>query len=148
MFNFVEPERTACRLIAGFQQVYTGNIRVQTRADVTVDITLNPGGLNETVSVSADAIPVMQFNTSTMELTGDRKMLMDMPVLGRNPFTLAVLTGCRQPDSVAEGNNPFAQWSSSLLDVGGSTSLMNDLLLDGPLQFSTKGGYAPPMDAV
>ena len=151
VFNFVEPGTYSLSAeLPGFSKFTQGNIRVQTRADVTVDITLNPGALNKTVSVSADAIPVLQFNTSTMELTVDRKMLMDMPVLGRNPFTLAVLDpAVVSRQSVAEGNNPFAQWSSSRLDVGGSTSLMNDLLLDGaPLQFSTKGGYAPPMDAV
>ena len=99
VFNFVEPGTYSLSAeLPGFSKFTRGNIRVQTRADVTVDITLNPGALNETVSVSADAIPVLQFNTSTMELTVDRKMLMDMPVLGRNPFTLArPRPGCRQP---------------------------------------------------
>jgi hypothetical protein len=40
-------------------------------------------------------------------------------------------------------------WSSSQMDVGGSTSTKNDLLLDGaPTQIGPKGSYAPPMDAV
>jgi hypothetical protein len=40
-------------------------------------------------------------------------------------------------------------WSSSQLDVGGNTTVKNDLLLDGaPLQIGQKGSYSPPMDAV
>ena len=151
VFNFVEPGTYSVSAeLRGFNKFSQGNIQVQTRADVTVNVTLNPGSVNETVNVTADAIPSLQFNTSTMELTVDRKMLMDLPVLGRNPFTLALLDpAVVSRQSVAEGSNPFAMWSSSRLDVGGSTSLQNDLLLDGaPLQFSNKGGYAPPMDAV
>ena len=63
---------------------------MQTRADVTVNFNLKPGGLVETVTVSATAV-TLQFNTTTRELTVDRKMLMDLPVKARNPFTLALL---------------------------------------------------------
>src|SRR5262249_846040 len=44
--------------------------------------------------------------------------------------------------------NPFFMWSSSSIDVGGSTSRANDLVLDGaPIQIGQKGSYSPPMDA-
>ena len=45
--------------------------------------------------------------------------------------------------------NPFYMWSSSQIDVGGNTTMKNDIALDGaPLQIGVKGSYAPPMDAV
>jgi hypothetical protein len=152
VFNFVEPGTyTIVAELSGFSRFNQSNIVVQTRADVTVNITLAPGSVNEVVSVTASDVGQLQFNTSTMETTVDRRMLTDLPVLGRNPFTLALLDPAvvSRQTAAAGGNTPFAQWSSSRLDVGGSTSGMNDLLLDGaPLQFSNKGGYAPPMDAV
>jgi hypothetical protein len=90
----------------------------------------------------------LQFNTSTRELTIDRKMLMDLPVKARNPFTLALLDPAVVSRYTSE-KNPFFMWSSSQMDVGGNTSTKNDLVLDGaPIQVGPKGSYAPPMDAV
>ena len=148
VFSFVEPgSYTLGAELAGFSKFIEENIQVQTRADVTVNVKLRTGSLQETVTVS-DSAASLQFNTSTMELTVNRKMLTDLPILARNPFTLALL----DPAVVnrhADIRNPFFMWASSQLDVGGSTSTRNDLLLDGaPLQFSNKGSYSPPMDAV
>ena len=123
------------------------NVLVQTRADVTVDFKLKPGGTVETVTVTGSAV-ALQFNTTTRELTVDRKMLMELPVKARNPFTLALLDPAVVNRYFAE-RNPFFMWSSSLMDVGGNTTGKNDLLLDGaPTQIGPKGSYAPPMDAV
>ncbi len=148
LFGFVEPGSYSLTAeMPGFSKFTQENIPVQTRGDVTVNVPLNPGAVRDTVTVTAAEVP-LQFNTSTMALTVDRKMLTDLPILARNPFTLALLDPAvvnRQTDV----RNPFAMWSASRVDVGGSTSQLNDLLLDGaPLQFSNKGGYAPPMDAV
>jgi hypothetical protein len=75
-------------------------------------------------------------------------MLMDLPVKARNPFTLALLDPAVVSRYTAE-KNPFFMCSSSQMDVGGSTSTKNDLLLDGaPTQIGPKGSYSPPMDAV
>src|SRR5215813_5097129 len=61
-----------------------------TRGDVTVNFTLHKRTTSETINVSATTF-ALQFNTSTRELTVDRKMMMDLPVKARNPFTLALL---------------------------------------------------------
>ena len=40
-------------------------------------------------------------------------------------------------------------WGAQTINIGGSTSSQNDLLLDGaPLQMTNKASYAPPMDTV
>ena len=101
----------------------------------------------ETVTVAASAV-TLQFNTTTRELTVDRKMLMDLPVKARNPFTLALL-------DPAVVNRYFAGEESVLHVVFLADGCRrqhhqkNDLLLDGaPIQVGPKGSYAPPMDAV
>ncbi|MGH9658494.1 MAG: carboxypeptidase regulatory-like domain-containing protein, partial [Bryobacteraceae bacterium] len=150
LFDFVEPGTYVVSAeLTGFSKAVQENVLVQTRADVTVNFSLKPGQLVETVNVTASAV-TLQFNTSTRELTVDRKMLMDLPVKARNPFTLALLDpAVVNRYSTAFDRNPFFMWSSSSIDVGGSTSRKNDLLLDGaPLQLGPKGSYAPPMDAV
>src|SRR5436189_2269323 len=131
----------------GFSKQVHASVLVQTRGDVTVNFSLKPGRTVETVTVTGTAV-ALQFNTSTRELTIDRKMLMDLPVKARNPFTLALLDPAVVNRYSAE-RNPFFMWSSSQMDVGGNTSTKNDLLLDGaPTQVGPKGSYAPPIDAV
>jgi hypothetical protein len=150
LFDFVEPGAyTLTAEAPGFAKFIQQNIQVQVRGDVTVDAVLNVGSLVETVNVAEAAVAV-QFTTSTMSLTIDRKMLTDLPILARNPFTLVLLDpAVVNRYATLATRNPFYMWSSSQLDVGGSTSTRNDLQLDGaPLQLGWKGSYAPPMDAV
>jgi len=148
LFDNVEPGTyTVTAEFEGFSRQVQENVLVQTRADVTVNFSLKPGAMVETITVEASAV-TLQFNTSTRELTIDRKMLMDLPVKARNPFTLALLDPAVVNRYTAE-RNPFFMWSSSQMDVGGNTTTKNDLLLDGaPIQVGPKGSYSPPMDAV
>jgi hypothetical protein len=99
--------------------------------------------------VLVTAAPVaVQFNTSSRELTVDRKLISELPIIARNPFTLALLDPA-VVNRYAQDRYPYFMWSSSQIDVGGSTSSKNDLLLDGvPVQLGQKGSYSPPMDAV
>jgi hypothetical protein len=147
-FDFVEPGTyTVSVEHPGFIKFTQTNIQVQVRGDVTVDASLSVGPMAEMVNVQASAV-ALQFNTSTIELTVDRKMLTHLPILARNPFTLALLNPAvvnRYPAT----RNPFFMWSSSSIDVGGNTGQQNDLLIDGaPTQIGPKGSYSPPMDAV
>jgi hypothetical protein len=148
LFDNVEPgSYVVSAEFQGFSRQQQEGVLVQTRADVTVNFQLKPGAVVETVTVTSQAVS-LQFNTTTRELTIDRKMLMDLPVKARNPFTLALLDPAVVSRYTAE-KNPFFMWSSSQMDVGGNTTTKNDLLLDGaPLQIGPKGSYAPPMDAV
>ena len=123
------------------------NILVQARGDVTVDARLDVGNTNETVTVEASPVTV-QFNTSTMGLTLDTKMTNNLPIIHRNPFLLAALDPAVVVRSSTE-QNPFHHWAASQLDVGGSTSTKNDIVLDGaPSMVTQKSSYTPPMDAV
>src|SRR5437016_774429 len=77
-------------------------------------------------------------------------MLKDLPVLARNPFTLAMLNPAvvNQYWDVAH-RNPFYMWSNGGLDIGGPTGGKNDQELDGTtLNVSARGTYNLPMDAV
>lgn len=148
LFDFVEPGTYTLSVEqTGFATFRQTGILVQVRADLTVNAVLTVGNVSDQVTVT-EQVAAVQFNTSTMDLTVDRKMLNDLPILARNPFTLALL----DPAVVNRywtDRNPFYMWSSSSIDVGGSTSGKNDLLLDGaPLMMTNKGSYAPSMDAV
>lgn len=150
LFDFVQPGNyTVSVEAAGFQRYIRENVSVLTRADVTVDVALSVGAVSETVAVTGEVAQV-EFNSSTMTTTVQGSMLQNVPVLARNPFTLALLNPAvvNQYWDVAH-RNPFYMWSSGGLDVGGATGGKNDLELDGvSLNVSARGSYNLPMDAV
>jgi hypothetical protein len=148
LFDLVEPGTyTLTAEQPGFRRFVQENILVQNRGDVTVNAKLQLGAVAETVKVS-DAPVAVQFNTSTMDLTVDNTMVKNLPVVARNPFTLALLDPAVVNRYTLE-RTPFKMWAPSQMEVGGPTSTKNDTLLDGmPLQVGPKASYAPPMDAV
>ena len=74
----------------GFKKREQRNVRVQQRGDVTADLTLAVGGIEETVIVEAPPVTV-QFNTSSSDLTLERQLIDQVPITGRNPYNLANL---------------------------------------------------------
>ena len=132
----------------GFERLVQDNITVLTRGDVTVNAVMTVGAVADSVNVSATAL-TMEFNTSTMAQTVDGRMLKDLPVLARNPFTLALLN-----PAVVNGywdvahRNPFFSQSSNGVDIG-NTLGRNDVTVDGvTIVMGSRVGYIPPMDAV
>src|SRR5690349_8422716 len=150
LFDFVQPGTYSITVqAAGFSRFVQENIPVLTAGDVTVNATLTVGAVSETVNVTEEVSSV-QFNTSTMTTTVQGVMLDNLPVLARNPFTLALLNPAvvNQYWDVAH-RNPFYMWSNGGLDIGGPTGGKNEQLLDGtPLNISARGSYNLPMDAV
>jgi hypothetical protein len=133
----------------GFQKFVQEGVTVLTGGDVTVNGALTVGAVTETVSVN-EVVSTVEFNTSTMTTTVQGTMLENLPVLARNPFTLALLNPAvvNQYWDVAH-RNPFYMWSNGGLDIGGATGGKNEQLLDGtPLNISARGSYNLPMDAV
>ncbi len=149
IFNLIEPGTyTVTVEQAGFGKFVQRGVVVQVRGDVTVNASLNPGAVAETVNVAA-AVEAVQFNTATMELTVDRKQLEDLPILGRNPFSLAQLNPAVQNLYAYSTPPPYYMWAASTVNIGGHTYRSNEITLDGvSIQVSIKGSYSPPMDAV
>ncbi|HZT28398.1 MAG TPA: TonB-dependent receptor [Bryobacteraceae bacterium] len=150
LFNFVQPGTYSLSVeAAGFQHFVQEGVTVLTRGDVTVDAALTVGAVAETVNVTEE-VGQVQFNTSTMTTTVQGSMLKDLPVLARNPFTLALLNPAvvNKYWDVAH-RNPFYMWSNGGMDIGGPTGGKNEQLLDGTtLNISARGSYNAPMDAV
>ena len=91
LFDLVEPGAyTLTAEMQGFARFLQENILVQNRGDVTVNVKLQLGALAETVKVT-DAPVAVQFNTSGMDLTVSNELVKTLPIMARNPFTLALL---------------------------------------------------------
>ena len=150
LFDLVEPGHYKLTVDgSGFTRFVQENILMQNRGDVTVNIQMKIGNVNESVNVVSEAPAAVQFNTSSMDLTVDNTMVRNLPVIGRNPFTMTLLDPAVVNRYTTAEKTPFKMWASSQLEVGGPTSQKNDTLLDGmPAQAGPKGTYAPSMDAV
>ena len=64
---------------AGFQKFVQQNVIVQSGGDVTVNASLSPGTLQQTVTVEATP-PAVEFNSTNKELIIDTKMANDTRV--------------------------------------------------------------------
>ena len=149
-FDFVVPGSYSITVEArGFQKTVQENVAVQTRGDVTVNVSLKIGDVTQQINVS-EAVAQVDFNSATVSQTVQGSMVKDLPVLARNPYTLALLNPAVVNDYWdVSHRNPFYQWSSGGLSIGGPTGGKNDQELDGvSLNISARGSYNLPMDAV
>jgi hypothetical protein len=148
LFDFViAGNYTVTVEMQGFRKFVAKSILVQSRGDVTVDARLDVGSAAEAVTVEAAPVSV-QFNTSTMGITLDKKMTNELPVINRNPFLLAQLNPAAVLRSTTE-QSPYHHWAATQIDVGGNTTTKNDVVVDGaPNMASEKSAYTPAMDAV
>jgi Carboxypeptidase regulatory-like domain/TonB dependent receptor len=151
IFDFVEPGQYMVVIEqTGFKKSVQENVVVRNRADITVDLQLSVGGVQETVTVQAPPVAV-QFGTSSTILTIDNKLVDQLPVRGRNPYNVATLDPTVSPGTgtTSNENRPYHHAYASDFDAGGGTIRANDVLLDGvPLTSSYKSSYTPAMDAV
>jgi hypothetical protein len=151
IFDFVEPGQYIVVIEqTGFKKAVQENIAVRNRADVTVDLKLSVGGVQETVTVESPPNAV-QFGTSSTQLTIENKLVDQLPVRGRNPYNVINLDPTVSPGTgtTSNENRPYHHAYASDFDAGGGTIRANDVLLDGvPLTSSYKSSYTPAMDAV
>ena len=151
LFDFIEPGTyTVTAELTGFKKGELKTIRVQQRGDVTANLTLQIGGLAETVTVVSEATQV-QLNSSNAQMTLERQLIDQVPLSGRNPYNLAMLDPTLNPGvgTTANENRPYHHAFANDYDAGGGTRRANDVLLDGvPLNASYKTAYTPSMDAV
>jgi len=69
LFDFVQPGVYRLEAeTAGFAKSIREDVRVEATGDVTVNFTLQPGPVSQSVTVSADSAS-LQFNTTSKELT-------------------------------------------------------------------------------
>jgi len=149
LFDFVEPGGyTVTAGLSGFKKAEQQNIRMPQQGNITIDLTLEIGGLEETVTVTIPPVSV-QFRSSTRTLTFERQLVDQAPIPGRNPYNLSMLDPTVTLSPAAFENRPYHHAYANDYDAGGGTRRANDVLLDGvPLSASFKTAYTPTVDAV
>ncbi len=149
LFDLVEPGNyTVSVEFTGFSKFVQENVNLQQRSDISVDVTLRAGDVQETVTVSA-ALTVVQFNTGKLETTVDSKLTSAVPQLYRTPFLLATLDPAVEKNDFGSEYQPYHSWGPNQQKVGGGQNFTNDLQVDGAsVTIGYKTSYVPSPDMV
>ena len=106
----------------GFKQTTIASLVLQVDQTAGIRITLQPGEVHEIVEVGALAA-ALETETSSLGEVIENKKILDLPLNGRNPFALGLLTGNTTPMFGMGSNLPFI--------AGGGRFSANEVTLDG-----------------
>lgn len=116
--------------LTGFKTYENKALRIAAQQFVTLDITLEVGQLQETITVTG-AAPLIDTSNATGGGVISTEQLSTLPSGGRSAFLFAVTL----PTVVASGDPQFNrqqdQTNASLLSLGGGTRRGNNYLIDG-----------------
>ena len=114
----------------GFKTFDRRGIRIGTQQFVTLDIALEVGTVEESITVTADAPLIETSNASHGEVL-DAKTLETLPSIGRNVFLMAVTVPTVQSSGDTHWNRMQDQTGASAISLGGGGVRSNNYLLDG-----------------
>lgn len=137
--------------LAGFKRFVQEGIVLQVQQSPTIDIHLEVGQVSESVEVVGDA-PLLEQSTSTVGQVIDNRKIVDLPLNGRNPFSLASLAPGIQPQGGFFVPRVFQEPTlQANFTINGSASLTNEILLDGTSNIVAGHGQlalTPSVDAI
>ena len=128
---------------AGFKAATLDEIKLDVQQIRAVDVELDVGQATETVSVNASGAATIETVSSTVSQTIENKRVVDLPLNGRNPFSLATLSPGVIP---APGSSPF---------ISGGRNATSEVAIDGISNVNAENNvsildlnYTPSVDAV
>lgn len=112
---------------AGFERLVRSNLEMLTGRTIDVTLELKVGESSQSLEVTA-AAPIVQTTTSEVQTTFSSRNTRELPLNGRNPLQLVVLTpGARLSTIGTQGN----QQENSGVTTNGLRALDNTYELDG-----------------
>jgi hypothetical protein len=120
--------------LSGFGRGGRNAVVVSVGASVGVNLTLTAGGVTETVQVMGVS-PDIQTEKADLSSVVERQRIVDLPIAGRNPLTLATL----QPGilGLPGGTDFLAQEQGMGFNASGQRTGANNAMVDG---LSINGG--------
>jgi hypothetical protein len=116
--------------LTGYKEVDRTGVRIATQQFLTIDLVLELGTLQETVTVSGEA-PLIDTSTASVGATLDRAALEALPAPGRNAFLIGVTVPTVNPVGDPQFNRQQDQSNASRVSLGGGGIRANNYLLDG-----------------
>jgi hypothetical protein len=116
--------------LTGFKAYENKGIRIGTQQFITLDITLDVGTLQETITVTG-ASPIIETSNASTGGVLDRQALETLPAPGRNAFMISVTVPTVAPTGDPQFNRQQDQTNASRISMGGGGVRANNYLLDG-----------------
>jgi hypothetical protein len=116
--------------LTGFKTYENKGVPIATQQFVTLDITLDVGQLQETITVTGESPIIDTSNASTGSVI-DSTQLEALPSGGRSAFLFAVTVPTVVATGDAQFNRQQDQTNASLLSLGGGARRANNYLVDG-----------------
>ena len=130
-FSAVPPGTYTVRAaLQGFKTFERTSVRIATQQFVTVDVTLEIGNLQETITVSSER-PLVHTTNASIGVVLSTDDLNTLPSVARNLYMASTVV----PTVVSSGNQVFTRLQDlnhpSLVSLGGGARRANNYLIDG-----------------
>ena len=130
-FPAVEPGTYGVKAtVQGYKTFERKAVPVSVQQFVGLDITLEIGAIEETITVTGEAPLIDTTNASTGDVL-DTRALESIPSAGRSVFLMANLTPTVQTSGNAHWNRMQDQVGNSAMSMGGGAVRANNYLVDG-----------------
>jgi hypothetical protein len=142
--------------IRGFKRFERGNLELRVGDRLEVDISLEAGAMNESVTVTAES-PALDTGSASMGQEIDARRVAELPLANGNPFLLASLSGMSFTGTYNQ-DRPYDSYSLAYA-MDGSRVFTSEIMVDGVTTGSTNfdnnqakrgiiNSFNPPADAV
>ena len=134
--------------LQGFKKVVRNAVEVRVGDRLTLELTLEPGNLSESVEVAATT-PLLDAASGSAGQVIDSRRISLLPLSDGNPFALARLAPGAAYTGDLKFSRPFDNGGTSGISANGGTP-MNEFTLDGSpnIAHGRRVAYVPPSDAV
>src|SRR4051812_9475692 len=137
----------------GFKKSIRGNVLVQISGTVQVDVPLEVGGTQETVTVTSE-VPQLNTEDASLGQVIDQRRIAELPLVHGDPYTLIGLSPGVTSTGDPRLDRPFEPTHIVGFAVNGVRGNRMDLTIDGVASTATANAneviasYVPPSDIV
>jgi hypothetical protein len=116
--------------LAGYKTYESKGLVVATQQFITLDVTLEVGALEESITVTGQS-PLIDTSTASTGGVLDRQALESLPAPGRNAFLIGITVPTVMTAGDPQFNRQQDQSNASIVSLGGGGMRANNYLLDG-----------------
>ena len=146
---FLQPGiYTVSAELSGFKKTVRDNVEVRVNDRIGVDLSMEIGGIEETVTVLAET-PLLETRSGSQGQIIDQRRISLLPLSDGNPFILTRLAPGIAYTGDLKFSRPFDNAGTSNVVADGAPGA-NEFTLDGSPNMASGGrvAYVPPSDAV
>jgi trimeric autotransporter adhesin len=130
-FPAVDPATYTIRAaVAGFKTIERKGFTIGTQQNLTLDLQLEVGAIEESITVTGESPLIDTANASTGAVL-DTKEIESIPTAGRSVFLMANLQPTVQTSGNAHWNRMQDQVGNSAMSMGGGPVRANNYLIEG-----------------